>query len=219
MGMLLWYAVPFALAYGTAHPWLALLAIVVFLARKRLPNPVVWMRTIEHASRLERDVAANPANAVARRDLARLYLDRGFAKRALRFLTEARTRFPDDEELLFLVGKATFALGNAEQALGYLIKCVANNPTLLHGEPYGIATKALLQAKRYDEAVDAAERFVAQNGSALEPYRLLAYAQRRAGDNSAALRTEQEARATWRALPKYKRRGQWPERVRLALGV
>jgi tetratricopeptide (TPR) repeat protein len=219
MGMLVYYLVPLMAALATDHPNVAWAAIGVLVFRRYLPDPVVWLRTFERARALESAIEANPANATACRDLARIYLERGFASRALGFVEKALARFPSDPELLFLLGKSLVEKHQWQRALEPLVGCVQDNPSLLHGEPYGLAAQALLELRRYPEALDAALRYLDLNGSSLAAYRLVAKAQQKAGDVKAAEATEVEAAKTWRMLPSYKRRGQWTERVRLAFGV
>jgi tetratricopeptide (TPR) repeat protein len=219
MGMLLYYLIPFALSYAVSNPFVALLAVGALVFRRSLPDPVVWLGTITRVRRLETEIESNPANATARRDLARIYLDRGLASRALKLLGAALERFPDDAELLYLVGRAHAAKGNDEASLEFLVRCVDKNPALLYGEPYRVATEALLRLRRYEHAVDSADRFLGMNGSSLRAYRLLAEAQQKLGDARSAEATRTEAAKTWRALPGYKRRGQWSDRALLVFGV
>src|SRR5438128_8058010 len=144
MGYLAYYLFWFGLAYAMHYPWLAAGAAAVYLSRGFLPDPVVWMRTQVRIGRLRADIAANAANVTARRDLARLYLDRMRPRAALRLLDEARARHPDDPELLYLTGLARYRSRDPAGALEPLVRAVELRPGLLFGEPYLVAADALV---------------------------------------------------------------------------
>ena len=126
--------------------------------------------------------------------------------RALELLDEARRRFPDDAELLYLSGLAHFKRGDAEKALDPLVKSVQIDPRVRFGEPYLVAGDALRKLGRHDEAIDAYERFVDTNSSSIEGQVKLALAHHAAKDEGAATKALAEAFATWGQIPGYKRR-------------
>ncbi len=186
-----------------------LIGIVGFVVlRPFLPDPVVLWRTFGRVQRLRRQIEANPANVTARRDLALVYLDRLRPGRALELVEEARKRFPEDAELLFLKGVAHHRRGQHEEALDPLVEAVALDPRLRFGEPYLVAGDALRALGKTTEATDALQRFVRSNGSSLEGHVKLALVQRDARDDDASRAALDEAFRTWRQLPGYQRRQQ-----------
>jgi tetratricopeptide (TPR) repeat protein len=214
MGYLAYYLLWFGLAYASHYPGLAVGAVVVYLCRGFLPDPWVWLRTLGRIRSLRSDIAANPANVTARRDVARLYLERRRPRTALTFLDEARKRHPDDPELLYLTGLARYRAGDAEGALDPLVRAVDLRPGLLFGEPYLVAGDALLRLGRPAEAEDAFDRFVHANTSSVQGFVKLARARQKGGDADGARAALREALETWRQVPGFKRRrelGWWLE--------
>src|SRR5262245_23625804 len=106
MGYWTYYLAWIALTYALHRPWVMLGAVLFFVLRPFIPDPWVLARTWGRMRALEGQVAANPSNVTARRDLAELWLERLRPKRALELLDEARRRDPDDAELLYLTGLA-----------------------------------------------------------------------------------------------------------------
>jgi predicted Zn-dependent protease len=206
MGYLAYYIFWFGLAYATRYPWVAIGALAVYLLRGFLPDPWIWFRTAGKLRRLRSDIEANAANVTARRDLARLYLDRLRPRAALVLLDEARQRHPDDPELLFLTGLARYRAGDVSGALEPLVRAVEVQPGLLYGEPYLVAGDALVSLGRLEEAEDAYERFVESNTSSIQGFVKLARARGKRGDSEGARAAVREALATWRQVPAFRRR-------------
>ena len=199
---LAWIAATVLLQY----PPLAVGLVVLFLLRRWIPDPLVLFRTFGRIQVLRRQIAANPANVTARRDLAMVYVERLRPGRALELLEEARKRFPDDAELLYLTGLAHFRKRQPEQALDPLVRAVAMDPRVRFGEPYLVAGDALTALGRHEEAVDAYEHFVERSSSSIEGHVKLALALRRTGDRKAADGALEEAFRTWAEVPGYRRR-------------
>jgi tetratricopeptide (TPR) repeat protein len=208
MGYWTYYLAAFALTFALQRPWVMVSVILFVILRPVLPDPVVLLRTWGKIRRLDGEIAANPANVRARRDLAVLWLERLRPGRALELLDEARKRVPDDAELLYLTGIARLRSGDAEGALEPLVKCVELDAKFRLGDPYLAAAEALLVLNRLEEAEDAAERFVSANGSSMQGYVVLADIRMRREDRAGARKALDEALETWRQLPSfYKRRG------------
>lgn len=206
MGYFSYYLGWILLTYLIQYPPLLVGLVVIFLVRRFVPDPLVLFRTMGRISALRRQIDANPANVTARRDLAMVYVERLRPGRALELLDEARKRFPDDAELLYLSGLALFKRGEHEKALGPLVKSVQIDGRVRFGEPYLVAGDALRKLGRNEEAIDAYERFVETNSSSVEGHVKLALAHRAAKDEAAAKRALDEAFATWAQIPSYKRR-------------
>lgn len=219
MGYGVYYLAIFFAAYAAENPAPFGLAVLIWLLRGYLPDPVVWLRTMGQVRKLRAQIAMNPANMVATRDLARLYLERRRPKKAITLIEQTRERMAesvrhplggtDDAELLFALGVAKFRAGDAEGALSPLVSSVAITPEVGRGDPYMVAGDALLSLGRFEEAEDAYERFLAQNQSSVKAHVQVARARSRRKDTEGAREAMREARQTWTGLPGFKRRKEW----------
>jgi predicted Zn-dependent protease len=217
MGYWSYYLAWIALTYALHRPWLMVGALVFFVLRPFIPDPWILLKTFGRMRALESQIAANPANITARRDLATLWLERLRPGRALELLDEALKRAPDDAELLYLTGLARHRAGDPEGALDPLVKAVDIDPRIRFGEPYLVAAEALSRLKRYEEAEDALERYIESNSSSIQGYVLLASARSERGDREGARKAIAEALSTWSQMPPYKRRSElgWWMRAQL----
>ncbi|HEY8075575.1 MAG TPA: tetratricopeptide repeat protein [Labilithrix sp.] len=219
MGYWTYYLLAFVLAYALKYPWAAALAVVFWLCRGFLPDPVVWLRTMGRISRLRGEIELNPANMVATRDLARLYLERRRPRRAMELIEHTRqrmaesTRHPqgsrDDAELLFHLGLARFRAGEYERALEPIVGAVAIAPDVGRGDPYMIAADALVKLGKWEEAEDSLERYLEYNQSSIEVYVKLARVRRRRKNDAGVKEALGQAKQTWSVLPSFIRRRQW----------
>lgn len=207
-GSLTYYLAIAALSYAVRYPPILVVALVVFVFRRFIPDPWVLLGTFGRIAALKRQIEANPANATARRDLATVYLAQRRPSAALAKLEEARKRFPDDAELLFLEGCARSLRGEHAEALGPLVEAVRRDPRLRFGEPYLLAGDCLLELGRHDEAIDAFDRFLAVNSSSIEGHVKKARAHAAMGEKDAAARELDAATQLFGALPGYVRRAQ-----------
>ncbi|MDB4946767.1 MAG: hypothetical protein JWP97_6301 [Labilithrix sp.] len=219
MGYLAYYLIPIALGVATENPELAGIALVIWLCRGFLPDPVVWLRTMGRMRRLENDIKLNPANLQATRALALLFLERKRPKRAITLIEQTRqrmadsTRHPqgsrDDAELLFALGVAKLGAGDAEGALQPLISAVAIAPDVGRGDPYLVAGDALTKLGRWEEAEDSYARYLEHNSSSVEAFVKLARARSKQKDEPGRDEAIQQAKHTWGVLPGFKRRKEW----------
>lgn len=220
MGYWSYYLLSFLLAYATQNPAAAALALGFWLCRGFLPDPVVWLRTMGRISRLRAEIAINPSNMMATRDLARLYLERKRPKQAIVLIEATRqrmaqsTRHPqgslDDAELLFQLGIAKLACGDAEAALEPLVAAIAIAPEVGRGDPYLVAGEALAQLGRWEEAEDSLERFLGKNQSSVKAYVKLARVRSKRKDEAGSKDAIAQGKQTWGVLPSFKRRHEWP---------
>jgi predicted Zn-dependent protease len=148
-----------------------------------------------------------PADLVARRDLARLCVERGRPDDAVALLEEAIAKGLDDPEVFYLLALARLRAGDAGGALAPIVKSVADNERLLLGDPYFVAGEALSELGRWDEAEDALERGLAMNTSHLEGHVRLARIRAEKGDVAAAARGYRSAIEAWGARAD---RSRWP---------
>jgi tetratricopeptide (TPR) repeat protein len=218
MGYWTYYLALVALTYALHQPLLMLGAIGFFVLRPFIPDPFVLARTWSRIRALDAQIAANPANVTARRDLAEIWLTRLRPRRALTLLDEARARTSAEgsaqnaqnatanAELLYLTGVARVRCGDAEGALEPLVQAVDLDPRVRFGEPYLVAAEALTVLGRFEEAEDALDRYVHSNSSSLQGYVRLAEVRKARGDREGARRALREALDTWAQLPGYRRR-------------
>lgn len=206
MGYFFYYALIFGGYYFAEHPAVLGLLAVVFLLRRWIPDPYVFLRTRRHIGRLKEQIVANSANVTARRDLARIYLERRRPRRALELIDEARQRDPESSELLYLRGLALHKAGRHEEALEPLVQAVRDGERIAAARSYLVAGDCLFALKRYEEAIDAYERYALSNSSSIEGRVKLALAQREL--NEPARATLAEARSTFWQVPGYARRKQ-----------
>ncbi|HSO37129.1 MAG TPA: tetratricopeptide repeat protein [Labilithrix sp.] len=220
MGYWSYYLVSFMLAYATQNPAAAILALGFWLCRGFLPDPVVWLRTMGRIGKLRSQIALNPSDMLATRDLARLYLERKRPRKAIALIEQQRermaesTRHPqgslDDAELLFALGTARLQAGEPEKALEPLIAAVAIAPEVGRGDPYLVAGDALMKLGRWEEAEDSLGRFLTKNTSSVEAYVKLARARAKQKDEEGSKEAIGQAKHTWGVLPSFMRRHQWP---------
>ncbi len=218
MGEWSYYLAGFALVYFLRYPWLLVGALVFVLARKVLPDPFVLLRTAGRIGTLKRQIQANPANVLARRDLAMIYLERLRPRAARDLLTEALQRDPKNAELHYLTGLAHYRAGNPEAALEPLVRAVDLDARVGFGEPYLVAAQALTRLGRLDEAEDALERYVRANSSSVEGHLRLARVRSKKRDGEGAQKALREALDTFHQVPGYQKRKQfrWWVRAQLA---
>src|SRR6185436_1607378 len=101
MGYLAYLAIFYGFSYfwGYAHqyPYLILAAVGIYLAKRMrwLPDPYLWIKHAARVSRLKSEISQNQENVTARRDLARIWLEKKRPRRAIPLLEEARRREPD----------------------------------------------------------------------------------------------------------------------------
>lgn len=201
------YYLAVLLAYWAADNPAVLVALVaLFVLRRWIPDPWVLLRTFGRIRVLREQIAANPANVTARRDLARIYLERLRPRSALALLDEALERDRESPELLFLRGLALHRSGRYEQALAPIVDAVGLDARVGFGEAYLVAGDALSELGRNEEAIDAYERFVESNTSSVQGWTKLALAHHRAGESKDAQGALREALTTWRQIPGYRRR-------------
>jgi len=103
---LFWLLVPTLLAVFSAHPSILVVVVVAFVARKWMPDPIDYLRHARRIRSLEAQVEINPANAVARTQLAEVWLAKRRPGRAIPQLEKALERDPESAELKYLLGLA-----------------------------------------------------------------------------------------------------------------
>ncbi|HTR50435.1 MAG TPA: tetratricopeptide repeat protein [Kofleriaceae bacterium] len=168
----------------------------------------LYARSARRMRNLRTQVELNPANAVARAQLAEIWLDRRRPARAVPLLEQALERDPKSAELRYLLGLAHLRTGHPERALEPLSAALAADDKVRYGAGYLAIGDALAATDSLDDAKEAYRRYVKINTSSLEGYCKLAAVCERAKDHDAAKKWRQEALDTYRALPGFQRRKQ-----------
>lgn len=217
MGYLAYYLILFGASYALRYPYLLAAVAVVWVCRRWLPDPYLFFKHAGHVRRLKAEIAHNAENVTARRDLAKIWLTKRRPRRAITLLEEARRRDRDSAELPFLLGKALFEAGRAEESLPLLVEAAQKNERQMYGEAFLVAGKALRKLGRFAEAEDALARYGAINSSSVEGRVLLACVKRELKDVAGAKAAMREALDTFAHVPRFRRRAElkWYLRARL----
>lgn len=182
---------------------------MLWLLRGVVPPPGALFGALSRAGRLREQVRVNRANITARRDLATIYLDLLRPRRAVPLLEEGVALAPDDAELLYLLGLALHRAGRHQDALPRLLAAIERDQRLRHGMPYFVAGGVLLALKRWDDAVDAFERYLDFNSSDVAAHTQLARAHAGQGDRAGARQWLLAGLETWHGLPGAMKRRQF----------
>ena len=219
MGYFIYYLMSLLLAYAIKNPAAAGLALVFWLCRGFLPDPLVWVRTLGLISKLKGEIALNPSNLIATRDLARIYVLRKRPRAAIELIELTRARMADDPlhplgsrddaELLVQLGIAKLQAGDAKGALAPLVEAVGIAPDVGRGDPYLIAANALMALKRWEEAEDSLDRFLAMSTSSIEGHVKLARVRAKRENDIGSIEAINQAKDTWHKIPAFKRRAEW----------
>jgi tetratricopeptide (TPR) repeat protein len=205
---LFWIVGPALIAAVSAHPAWLIVIVVGLVLRRWLPDQLLFLKHQGRVRSLQADIDANASNATARRDLAKIWLEKHRPRRALPLLEQALARDPDSLELLYLSGLSHLLAGNHQKAVDVLVTVVHRDPGFQYGEAYLRAADGLIALGRWDDADDALERYVKINSSSLEGrYKRVRVCKARK-DADGARRAQEDLRAVWRALPSYQRRRQ-----------
>jgi predicted Zn-dependent protease len=217
--LLAFYAIQHLAGYAVSYPYLIGAVVLLYLARRMrwLPDPYLWVKHAGRVRTLKSEISQNADNVTSRRDLARIWLEKGRPRRAIRLLEEARRREPESAELAFLLGKAHLLSGHADKSIEYIVESAHKNERFHYGEAYLLAGRALLALDRAPEAEDALNRYVAINKSSVEGRVRLAVARRRQRDKSGADAAMREALETFAQVPRFRRRAElrWWLRAKL----
>lgn len=216
--MMLWVLGPLVLSLVFQRPELILLAVVLVVAQRYLPDPLRYVRSFQKRQTLTRTLAQNPHNAQAARQLAMLHLDANSPRQAVRVLELAKARNAD-AETLHLLGLARLNSGDVDAALTDVDAALALDERIRYGDAWLVKGRALHKKGDLDGAAAALTRFVAINGSSLEGHVRLARVEAARNNTDAARAQKAEAHDTWRALPAFQRKQQRVWWLRLLTGL
>jgi tetratricopeptide (TPR) repeat protein len=206
---LFWLVAPLVLSGVTRHPLIAAIAVIGFLCRRWLPDPFLFFKYSGRVTRLQEEIAANPYNAAAQRELALIYLEKRRPRRAVPLLAAAIERDQESADLQYHLGRALVGCGRWQEAVDHLVVAVTLDPRLAYGDPYLRAGDALLELGRFEDAEEAFGRVDAVNVSSVEARYKLGRARAARGDRDGARAAFLAARTTYRQLPGFQKRKTW----------
>src|SRR5947207_1244215 len=99
---LFWIVAPALLAAVSSHPEFLIVIVIGLVARRWLPDPFLILKHRSRVRSLQVDIDTNASNVTARRDLAKIWLEKHRPKRALPLLEQALARDPNSVELRYL---------------------------------------------------------------------------------------------------------------------
>lgn len=207
---------PTVAAAVSHHPSFLAVIVVALVARNRLPDPYLFFRHLARVQRLTSEVALNPGNAAAHRELAMIHMAKRRPARARPHI-EAALQRNDSAELYYLRGLAALGERRWKDARDAFEAAADRDAKFGYGDPYLRAGDAYSAEGHLDDAQDAYERAIEINSSSVEGRYKLAELQRRMGDREGAHRLLDDALTTYRHLPAFLRRQHlgWYARARL----
>jgi len=170
---------------------------------------------------LFREIAINPDDAVARRDLGRFLVQTRRFSEAVPHLEKAVARMPDSDEAVCDLGFALLWTGKSEEGEALIRKALERSPKLRYGDPHLHWGEFLLHKGRAGQAAEQLEQFRGIFSSSVEGHYLLGLAYQRSGEKDKAVTAYRAALEMFRRSPGYKRREErlwaWKTRLRLLM--
>jgi tetratricopeptide (TPR) repeat protein len=206
---LFWLIAPTAIAFVSRYPLIMLAVPACLVAQRWLPDPILYLRRAGRASTLRAMVAANPADVTSRRQLAMLYLEQRQARAAIPLIEAALAREPESAELLHVRGLCLAGARRWSDAVASYIAALQVDPRFRYGEPFLKMADALVELRRWQDADESLEHYLAIDGSSLEARCKRALAKEKLGDAAGAIALKIEARRVYALLPSWKRRRQF----------
>ncbi|MBM6995128.1 tetratricopeptide repeat protein [Paenibacillus sp. DXFW5] len=214
------------LSWLLGNPFLAiivLLFIVYFIDRRyvglfpSLSKPLKRGRSI---SRLRQQLAASPFDVSAKRELARLLLERKKYAEAHRLLEEAKEASETSAEFWDDLGTTCLGLGRIEEGEAHMLHALSLNERVKYGQPY-LRLASAFRERDPQKALQYAARFGEIQSSSSEAYYLLGSLYQSLGSKEEAKQAFDESIAIYRSLPKYKKRQErrWALRSYLKRGT
>jgi len=199
------------LSWITGNP---LLAVLVILA---LSLPGWWagsrwafrlsrkIRTWGEAGRLRRALTINPHDAKARSDLGAILTRQGHFREARPELEQALPRVDDLPEANYYLGLCLMNDGDVEQGRALVERALAINPKFGYGEPHIRMGDFHVARGEWEVAADRYRQATAIYGSSVEGWQKLGETLERLGRRAEARTALQEAIASYRTAPWYRR--------------
>lgn len=217
----------FLITLLTGSPVIALLVILVFYLALDYQFIGLSRRLFGRFRRagairvLLRELAVNPHDATARRDLGRFLVEARRFDDAVPHLQMAKERMPESDETVCDLSLAYLWTGKVPEGEDLIRQALERSPKLRYGEPYLRWGEFLLHQGRVTEAAERLERFRSIFSSSVEGHYLLGLAYQRAGERDKAVSAYRVALEMFKRSPGYKRREErlwaWKTRARLLM--
>ncbi|USB35092.1 tetratricopeptide repeat protein [Paenibacillus sp. YPG26] len=200
-----------ALWWLVGNPFLAiiiLLAIIYVLDRQFVgvfPSVTRPFRRMRDISLLRQQLALNHHDISAKRDLARLLLERKKYSEAYSLLQEMESSSRESAEYWDDLGTAALGLGQVEEAEAHMLRALELNERVRYGQPF-LKLAAVYQNRNAEKSIYYAEKFSLIHSSSCEAYFLLGNVYQSLNRKDEARRAYTESISIYRSLPKYKKR-------------
>lgn len=155
---------------------------------------------------LKRQVALNPGNATALKDLGRLCVRKKRYHAATQYLEQAMDRMEDSDEANYFLGLASLKTGRKEEGLARINKALAINPRLLYGEPYLRLGEYYQDQGKLEDARTQLNKFTEIHSSSSEGFYQLGRLYLALGDHEKAREMFRKAYEVFRVSPWYKKK-------------
>ncbi len=196
------------------HPYILVIAILIYIFRDRIPNPSDYFRRQREFNRLRQSVSVNPYDVTARRDLGLVLLDKGMPKEALEQFLEALKK-DGSAEIYHFTGLSYLRSGNAEKAAEHLRKAAEMEPRLRYGESHLYLGEAYLAMNRPEDALESLKTYLSINKTSIEGLYSYARALGALGRKDEARQAIEEGIRNHKGNPSFRRRRDWPWYVKL----
>jgi len=210
------------LTWITGNPLLAILVIIA------LSLPGWWagsrwafrlsrkFRAWGEAGRLRRTLAINPHDAKARADLGAILARQGRFREARAELEQALPRVDDLPDANYFLGLCLMNDGEIERGRALVERALALNPKFGYGEPHLRLGDFHVERKEWESAADRYRQATDIYGSSVEGWCKLGEAMNELGRREEAQAALQEALASYRTAPWYRRSDDRPWKRRAA---
>jgi len=210
------------LTWITGNPVLAVLVIIL------LSLPGWWagsrwafrlsrkLRSWGEAGRLRRTLAINPHDAKARTDLGAILARQGRFREARAELEQVLPRVDDLPEANYYLGLSLMSDGEFERGRALVEKALSINPKFGYGEPHLRLGDFRFERGEWAQAAELYRQATEIYGSSVEGWYKLGQALRELGRRDEAHAALQEALASYRTAPWYRRADDRPWKRRAA---
>ncbi|MCA1294280.1 tetratricopeptide repeat protein [Paenibacillus sp. alder61] len=199
------------LTWLIGNPWIAviiLLAVLYFIDRRFIgvfPSISIPYKRYRNISKLRQQLSLSPFDVSAKRELARLLLERKKYKEALALLEEVRDYSESSAEYWDDLGRATIGLGRLDEGEAMILQAIRLNERVRYGQPYLTLALAFKEANP-EKALAYVGKYGEIQSSSSEACYLLGSLYRSLGRKEEANQAFQESIAVYRSLPKFKKR-------------
>lgn len=199
--------------YILGNPFVALivLLLIVYVVDRRyiglFPSLFKPLKRMRQIARLQTDLRLNPHDTSAKRELARLYMERGKYGEAMTQLQQIRQVLDDSDEVLADMGICHLKLGELDEGEALILQALEQRPRIKYGEPLLELGEAFTHS-RPDAAIRYLEQFKDIQSSSCKAYYRLGQLYERLGQKPEAAAAYREAVSIYGTLPKYMRKSE-----------